>query len=149
MPKSSGKIEVLCASEDFLSVVTDFESYPEFIDEMKEVEVLSGSADEGKARVRFVVEVKVGGTPIRSEYTLDYVIGEDDVSWTLVSSENLTRNQGSWRLESVENDECIAHYEAELETNLPIPAEVQKMFADQEMPRMLSKFRDRAEELYD
>lgn len=149
MPKSSAQIEVLCAPEDFLSVLGDFESYPEFVDEMKEVELLSGGADEGQARVRFVLELNVMGQAIKSEYTLDYTFGDDTLSWTLVESENLTRNEGQWRIEAVDNDECIAHYEATVETNLPIPPDVQKMVAEQEIPRMLETFRERAEELYD
>lgn len=147
MPKSTGQIEVLTAAENFLKVVKDVEKYPEFVSEMKKVEI--HEQDDDGAKVSFYVEVSVGGMSIKTSYTLNYTYGDNEISWTLDNSENLTENRGSWKVEEVDEDECIAHYEAEIETNLPIPPEVQKMFADEELPKMLDTFRDRTEDLYD
>jgi len=147
MPRASTDIEVFCSAEDFLKVVKDVESYPEFLDEMKQVEVLDES-DDG-ARVKFFVEVDVAGMAVKSEYTLDYTFDENEVSWELHESENLTKNEGKWEIEPIDEFECKAHYVADVETNLPIPAEVQKMFAEQELPKLAEAFQDRAEDLYD
>jgi ribosome-associated toxin RatA of RatAB toxin-antitoxin module len=93
----------------------------------------------------FYVEVKVSGLEIKTEYTVRYNIGKDEISWTLVSSPTLTKNEGKWRLEETADGETKAHYEAELVTSLPIGPDLQKLFADQELPRMMQRFRDRAE----
>src|SRR5690606_12156617 len=100
-------------------------------------------------KAKFHVEVSVGGIEVKNEYTVVYTIGDNEVSWVLDSSPVLTKNEGSWKLrEGEDEDETIADYEAELITSLPIPEEVQKMFADEQLPAMMEKFRDRAEALY-
>ena len=63
----------------------------------------------------------------------------------LESSPTLSKNEGVWKLEETKDGETKAYYESELVTTLPIPPEVQKIFADQEMPKMMQRFRDRAE----
>lgn len=145
MPKTSAQIEVFVSPEEFRDVVLDVEAYPEFLDEVQKVEVLERTDDSLTAR--FVVSVSFGGYDVKTEYTLKYDTSEDDVvSWVLVSSPDLTVNAGSWRLEEGEDeDETVAHYEAEIVSTLPIPMPVQEMFAKETLPELLEAFRDRAE----
>lgn len=147
MPKSTGKVEVLCSKEHFIATIRDVTAYPEYVEEMKEVSIIE-ETDSG-AKVSFLVEVNVGGMVIKTEYTLAYTYNDDGVSWDLVESPNLVKNAGSWKVEVVDDEECVAYYEAEIETNLPIPLEVQQMFAEQEMPKMLETFQERAEDTAD
>ena len=57
----------------------------------------------------------------------------------------MTKNEGEWRLE--DNDgETKALYRSELVTTLPVPLEVQTAFAEAELPKLMERFRDRAEE---
>ena len=144
MPSSKTTLEVFVSLEEFKEVILDLESYPEFLPEVKKVEVLERSDDAIKAT--FWVAVDVGGVHVDSQYTVDYVIGDEEISWTLDSSPDLTENRGSWRLEEGDDeDETIAHYEAEIVTSLPIPEAVQLMFAEKELPKLMELFQDRAE----
>lgn len=145
MPKTSAQIEVFVSPAEFLELVLDVESYPEFLDEVQEVTVVS--RDDTSLTASFEVSVSFGGYDVKTEYTVKYDTSQDDrVSWTLVSSPDLTTNAGSWRVEEGEDeDECIAHYEAELVSNLPIPLPVQEMFAKETLPQLLEAFRERAE----
>ena len=91
------------------------------------------------------VEVKVGGMEVKTEYTARYTISDKEVSWKLEHSPSLSKNEGRWRFEETKDGETKAHYDSEVVTTLPIPEELQKVFADQELPRMMQRFRDRAE----
>ncbi|MCA9562594.1 MAG: hypothetical protein KC561_03850 [Myxococcales bacterium] len=147
MPKSTGEIEVFVPKEDFKKVILDVEKYPDFLDEVKEVEVIS-PIEKGLV-AKFRVEVAFAGTEVKTEYTLAYRVDGDLVEWSLEGSPDLTENRGSWTLsEGDDEDETRAEYEAELVTSLPIPPNIQAMFAEQALPEMLEKFRDRAEELF-
>lgn len=144
MPVSKTQLEVFVSVDEFKDVVLDVESYPEFLPEVKRVEV-SKKTDQALVAT-FWVEVDVGGFNVKSEYTLEYTIGDDEISWTLVASPDLTENRGSWSLEEGDDeDETIANYEAEIITSLPIPEPVQALFAEQELPKLMELFRDRAE----
>lgn len=143
MPKSSTTIETFVSPAELRAIVLAVEKYPEFLPEVKRVDVRERS--ESAFVATFFVEVKLPGTEIKTEYTVRYTVGKDEVSWTLVSSPTLTKNEGKWRFEETDDGETKAYYEAELVTSLPIAPELQKMFADQELPRMMQRFRDRAE----
>ena len=143
MPKSSTSFESFVSPEELHAVVAAVEKYPEFLPEVKKVEVKTRSPDAVLAK--FLVEVKVSGVEVKTEYTVRYTLGERAISWTLVESPTLTKNEGQWRFEETEDGETKAYYEAEIVTSLPIAPELQKVFADQELPRMMQRFRDRAE----
>lgn len=147
MAHSKTDFEVLTSPADFRKVVVDVEQFPEFLDEMKEVEVLERSDDAMLAR--FVAEANVAGMKVQSTYTLRYDLSGKNVSWTLESSPNLTANSGTWHIEAGDDDdECRVTYELELSSNLPIPEEFQAMFTEQIVKDMAEAVRNRAEELF-
>jgi len=143
MPKSSTDIETFVSPEEFRAVISALEKYPEFLPEVKRVVVKERKADSALAT--FYVEVTVSGMEVKTEYTVHYTFGDSEIRWQLVESPTLTKNEGFWRIEETKDGETKAHYESELVTTLPIPEQMQKIFADQELPRMMQRFRDRAE----
>ena len=144
MPKSSTKIETFVSPEDFREVVLDFEKYPEFLPEVKRIEVHEKS--EKHALVTFHIEIKFAGFEVKTHYKVRYSISGNTIGWQLVESPTLTTNEGSWRIEEgKDGGDTIAHYEAEVATNMPIPPDVQALFAKEELPKLMQKFRDRAE----
>lgn len=143
MPKSSTSFETFVSPDELRAVVLDLEKYPEFLPEVKKVSVKERSDQAVVAT--FHVEIKAGGLDVKTEYTVRYTLAPREISWTLVESPTLTKNEGKWRFEETADGETKAFYEAELTTSLPIPPELQKMVADQELPRMAQRFRDRAE----
>jgi ribosome-associated toxin RatA of RatAB toxin-antitoxin module len=143
MPKSSTSFESFVSPEELQAVVVAVDKYPEFLPEVKQVVVRSRHDDGFLAS--FTVEVKVAGLEVKTEYTVRYKVGPGEVTWTLEESPTMSKNEGRWRFEEIKDGETKAFYEAEIETSLPIAPELQKMFAEQELPRMMQRFRDRAE----
>jgi ribosome-associated toxin RatA of RatAB toxin-antitoxin module len=82
-----------------LAVISDFERYPEWAKEVKEVTVLEEGPDGRPRRVRFTLDAGV----IKDTYTLDYdwavaADGTGEVRWTLVEAEILKALTGSYTL---------------------------------------------------
>lgn len=143
MPVAKTTLETFVSPEELRDVILDFESYPEFLPEVKRVDVKEKKKDS--ALVTFHIAIKFGGFDVATEYTVRYTIAPLEISWKLESSPTLTKNEGAWKLEETDDGECIARYTAEVESNLAIPPDVQKLFVEESLPKLMTLFRDRAE----
>jgi ribosome-associated toxin RatA of RatAB toxin-antitoxin module len=94
--QSTQSIVVDAPAADVMAVIADFPSYPQWVSAAKKVEV-EQTGDDGRARrVRFVLDAGI----FSDEYVLDYDWdGDRAVSWTLVESQLMKRQEGSYTLE--------------------------------------------------
>lgn len=145
MPTAKATLETFVSPDELKSVILDFESYPKLMKEVVRVEVHEQTDDA--ADVTFHLDLSFGGFTLKSHYRVRYAIEDRSITWSLVESPTITKNAGSWKLEETADGETRAFYEGEVETNLPIPPEVQAAFAQQELPKMMEKIRDRAEDM--
>jgi ribosome-associated toxin RatA of RatAB toxin-antitoxin module len=143
MAISQTSIDSFVSPEEFRDVVLAVEKYPEFLPEVKRVTVESRS--EKGMRAAFDVAVSFGGFDVETRYTLDYEIDGLTIRWKLAESPDMTINDGEWRLEETADGETLAHYRSEIVTSLPVPEEIQGAFAEQQMPKLMERFRDRVE----
>ena len=137
-------LETFVSPDELKDVILDFESYPSIIKEVSSIEVHE-KTDE-TADVTFHIDVSFAGFDIKSHYRVRYTIDGLKITWDLVESPTITKNNGSWVLTETDDEECVAHYEAEVETNLAVPPEVQAAFTEQQLPKLMEAFRDKAEE---
>ena len=144
MPTATATLETFVSPDELKETILDFAGYPEFMKELKRVEVHSQTDDA--ADVTFHIDLSFGGFSLKSHYRVRYTITDRSIAWELVESPTITKNRGSWTLEETDDGETRALYENELETNLPIPPEIQAAFAQEELPKLMAKIRDRAEE---
>ncbi|MCB9593782.1 MAG: SRPBCC family protein [Sandaracinaceae bacterium] len=145
MPIAKSTLETFVSPEELKEVILDFEKYPEFMDEVTKVEVLERS--DSSITAKFHVHVAFAGFDLKSTYTTKYAITDDTVSWELVESTDISKMNGKWVFTETEDGECKADYEAELETNMAIPPEVQAAFVEESLPKLMEAFRDRAEDM--
>ncbi|HET7475868.1 MAG TPA: SRPBCC family protein [Dermatophilaceae bacterium] len=90
---------IAAAPGQVLDVIADFERYPEWVREVKQVTVLAEDGDGWADRVQFTLDEGV----IKDTYVLDYEwdVAEDGtgvVSWSLVSGTVLKALDGSYTL---------------------------------------------------
>jgi len=97
--QSTQSITVDAPAADVMAVIADFPSYPQWVAAAKKVEV-EETGDDGRARrVHFVLDAGI----FSDEYTLDYEWdGDRAVSWTLVKSQLMKRQEGSYTLEETD-----------------------------------------------
>jgi ribosome-associated toxin RatA of RatAB toxin-antitoxin module len=93
--QSTQSIVVSAPPTDVMAVIADFPAYPQWVQAAKTVEVLETGPDGRARRVRFVIDATV----LSDDYVLDYTWDDDrQVSWTLVSSRLMKRQDGSYTL---------------------------------------------------
>ena len=115
--RSQQSIVIDAPAADVMAVIADFESYPEWAQSIKQVDVLDEYDDGYASRVRFVVDAGA----IKDEYTLDYEWAEDDswVSWSLVDSKVMRRQEGSYELAEMDGRTTVT-YTLAVETTMPM-----------------------------
>ena len=114
--QSTQSITVDAPPADVMAVIADFPSYPEWVAAAKSVEILD-PGDEGRARrVRFVLDAGA----IKDDYVLDYTWdGDRAVSWTLVSSQLMKRQEGSYTLTEAGGGTEVT-YAITIDTKMPL-----------------------------
>jgi ribosome-associated toxin RatA of RatAB toxin-antitoxin module len=114
--QSTQSITVDAPAADVMAVIADFPSYPEWVGAAKSVEVVE-SGDDGRARrVRFVLDAGA----IKDDYVLDYSWdGDRAVSWTLVSSQLMKRQDGSYTLTETGGRTEVT-YAITIDTKMPL-----------------------------
>ena len=120
--------------------ITDYKSYPNFVDGMKSVEVLSQSTDG--ASVKFNLNLIKEVT-----YTLELKHKENaEVSWTLKSGDLMKVNNGGWKLKDLGHNktEVTYHLEVELKGFFLGLGMVEKTMVATNLPMNMKAFAKRA-----
>ena len=106
---------------EVLDVIADLESYPEWIKEMKQVEILTEDGDGWPDRATFTLDAGA----IKDTYTLDYEweIDEDGLgraSWSLVEATILKAMDGSYTLSDAGEGRTEVVYDLVVDVNVPM-----------------------------
>jgi hypothetical protein len=114
--QTESSIVIAAQPTDVMAVIADFEAYPDWNEEVKEVEILTVYEDTEKpAEVRFVLDAGA----IKDQYVLEYVWeGDLEVRWSLVRGEMLTAMDGAYVLEAVDGGTQVSY---RLAVDLRIP----------------------------
>ena len=139
MARATKSIEIEGTPQDCYAVITDFENYPRFLDEVKRVRILETDGDGWK--VSYTVQVVK-----KAQYTLQHkgVPGEL-LSWTLVEG-FFESNSGQWTLEPLEGGErTLATYLIDLELSGSVSDKILQSLTEKALPKMLKAFKTRIE----
>ena len=106
---------------EVLDVIADFEAYPEWAGEVKEVAVLAEEGDGWADQVQFTLDAGA----IKDTYVLDYEwdVVEDGtgvVSWSLVSAQVLKAMNGSYTLAAQGKDATTVTYRLAVDVKIPM-----------------------------
>ena len=130
-------------AEKFYQAITDYKSYPTFVDGMKSVEVVTNSGDS--ATVKFNLNLIKEIT-----YTLKLTGKKNEaVSWSLVSGDMMKVNNGGWKLKDLGNGKTEVTYslEVELKGFFPGLGMVEKTMVSTNLPMNMKAFAKRAASL--
>jgi ribosome-associated toxin RatA of RatAB toxin-antitoxin module len=125
----------------FYEVLLDYESYPEFVDGVDDIEVLE-QTEEG-AKVKYSVNVIK-----KFSYTLNLTHERPHrVSWTFDSGDIFKVNKGAWILKDLGDGKTEVTYDLELEFKLMVPKMILNKLVQKNFPAMMKQYRDRAKSL--
>ena len=140
MPGASINVIIDTPIKAIYQVVTDFESYPEFLPETREVEVIEQNAKT--AQVEFTIKI------IKTiRYTLDYkLVPNKKVSWKFVEGD-FRDCTGSWSFKESKKGITEATYTVDVSFGLFVPKKITEMLVGKNLPTLMSNFKKRAESL--
>ena len=115
--QTESSITVTATAQQVMTVIADFEAYPQWTGAVKEAKVLRTGADGRAQEVRFVLDAGA----IKDTYTLDYDWdGDDGVSWTLVEADILKAMTGSYRLQGNPDRTTRVTYQLAVDVKIPM-----------------------------
>ena len=139
MAGAEQSIDVAVTPEQFFAVVTDYESYPQFLQDIEAAELLRRG--EGSAEARFTLNLIK-----RISYTLSLLESSpSEVTWSLKDGP-FKRNDGSWRIEAVSGG-TRATYRIEVAVGVFLPGAIVNRLVGKTLPATLQAFKRRAEQL--
>jgi uncharacterized membrane protein len=114
---STQSIQVLAPVDRVAAVICDFPRYPDWVDALKQIEVLQEYEDGYAARVRFVIDAAV----MSDDYTLEYAYADDltRIEWHLVEPSKTQKSQeGSYDLADNGDGTTTVTYTLEVELSI-------------------------------
>ncbi len=132
------EIEIKATPKQCYDVITDYESYPEFIKDLTDVTVAKA---KGKT-----CEVTYSVNLLKSiTYTLKMKHAPDRIDWEFVKGDIIKDNHGYWTLEEIKKGVTLATYNIDVKFGLLVPSSVVTALMNKNLPEMLKAFKKRIE----
>ena len=142
MVQVSESINISVSKDNFIKVLLDFESYPDFHKNIKNIEVIynKGNKYRVKNHIKIIQNIK---------FTLEFeLVNSNILKWNLLEGNIMKKNQGYWELTEKNNKQITAKYISEIDLKTPVPNVVLKKIIEKDLPNMLNRFKNQAESLY-
>jgi len=123
--------------EKIYEVITDYDSYPEFVDGCSSVDVISKTDTE--ARVEF-------GLNLIKKFKYILVLKQTkptEISWSFESGDIFKKNEGSWRLKDLGDGKTEVEYGLEVEIKGFAPKTLVNSLTEKNLPAMLKSYHER------
>jgi uncharacterized membrane protein len=143
---STQSIQVHAPVDRVAAVICDFPRYPEWVDALKQVEILEEYEDGYASQVRFVIDAGV----MVDDYTLGYAYADDlsRVEWHLVEpSKTQKSQQGSYDLDDAGDGSTTVTYTLEVELSIGMLGMFRRKAEKMIMDTALKQLKRRVESL--
>ena len=140
---AEGSVDVQATPKQIMDVIADFESYPDWVGNLEQVEVLRRDRYGRGSLVAFRLRTPV----LSAEYTLAYryAARAAGVSWTYEEG-TLDDLSGSYELEPLDGEEATrVTYRLDVELGMPLPGLVKRQAAKQIVRSALNDLKRRVE----
>jgi len=139
MAEATHSVVINAPAAAVYQVITDFESYPDFVPNQVGARVVSHEGDQW--RVEFELSVAK-----RLRYTLDLRgVAPLTVRWTLVTGEMMQENHGGWTLEALPDGRTRATYAIDVALKGFVPRSISRALIERTLPANLEAFKKEAE----
>lgn len=139
MSKVSLTKELEFKQNDFFSIVSDYEKYPEFIAEIKKAKIISKKPKQ----VAFELDLVK-----KFNYVLEFSEkSPEEIVWKLVESNLFKKNNGGWKIKKKDGVLSVT-YALDVEFGFLVPSFVVNKMVKKDLPKMIEQFSQRTESLY-
>ncbi len=115
--EASRTVVVSAPLDDVLATIRDVVHQPDWVEEIKSVEVLETGADGLPAVAHVTASAPVG----TDEYTLSYAHRDDGMSWTMLKGRLQTGQDASYTLRALDPERTEVRFDLRISHNLPLP----------------------------
>jgi ribosome-associated toxin RatA of RatAB toxin-antitoxin module len=139
---SAERIQIMNVSkESILSVLKDYESYPEFMDGVSHVQIIE--RDGSKIQAKYAINVIK-----KFSYILNLEETDDGVSWSFDSGDIFAINNGSWHLKDLGDGTTEVTYSIEIEIKIKMigTGMITKKLVNTSLPSMMKSVEKRAQQ---
>jgi uncharacterized membrane protein len=136
------RIRVEARADRCWDVAVDFESYPEWARDVKEIKVVERDPEGRGSRVEY--RVAALGKSIRYVLQYDYSGAPESFSWKLVEGDMLRSLDGTYRFEA-QGDATRVHYDLAVDLTMPLPGLVKRRAASLIMGTALKELKKQVE----
>jgi uncharacterized membrane protein len=140
---ASERIRVEAPADRCWDVAIDFESYPEWARDVKEVKIVEHDPEGRGKRVEY--RVAALGKSVRYLLEYDYSEAPTTFSWKLVEGDLVRRLDGSYRFEPEGPSSTRVHYELVVDLAVPLPGLVKRRAASLIMGSALKELKKQVE----
>lgn len=141
---SEKKTQIMNASiENIYKVLIDYESYPDFMDGVTSVEVIS--REDNKVKAKYSLNMIK-----QFSYTLDLVeVENESVSWTFDDGDIFSVNSGNWDLKDLGDGTTEVTYSIDVEIKIKMlgAGMITKQLTKIQLPAMMKSVEKRAQEI--
>ncbi len=142
MGKLSESIAIKAPIEEVFGVISDFESYPEFLNEIVAAKIVKKA--KGRAEVDFTAQIVS-----RINYTLAMRLSPPGrIDWSLVKGDFMEGNDGSWALAKLEPNLTDATFSVEMRFPMWVPKSFAEGTLKSGLPKMLKGVKQEAEKRF-
>ena len=134
-------IDIEATAEEIFEVATDFEAYPDWNSNIKDVRIEETDEEGYATKVWFEVDAKIKVVRYTLEY--DYSNAPDSFSWNLVEGDVKALN-GSYAFDEFD-DVTEVVYETSLDPGFPVPSFLKKQGEKQIVKGALADLKKRVE----
>ena len=140
---ASERIRVDASADRCFDVAVDFESYPEWLRDVKEAKILEVDEEGRGKRVEF--RAAALGKSIRYVLEYDYSAAPEQFSWRFAEGDMLRKLDGTYRFESDGPASTRVHYDLAVELAVPLPGLVKRRAAGLIMGSALKELKKQVE----
>jgi uncharacterized membrane protein len=141
--RASEEIVVDAPAETIWEIITDFESYLDWVENMRDIEVRQTDGDGRGTQVWYHIDARV----MEIQYVLGYEYPEEGrrMTWALIEADQLRQLDGEYLLEPEGDDVTRVRYTIEVDLAVPVPGFLRKRAAKQILETGLGELKRRAE----
>ena len=139
----TSSIDVDATAEELMAIVADLESYPDWLPDVKAVEVLESDSDGRPTAAAMTVDVTVREVSYTLEYEYD---GLERMSWVSRPGGDVKHIEGSYTFEINDDGGTTVVYDLAIDPGFPVPGFLLKRAAKAITSAALDGLKARAEE---
>jgi ribosome-associated toxin RatA of RatAB toxin-antitoxin module len=137
------RIRIDASADRCFDVASDFESYPEWVRDVKEAKVLE--YDDAGRGVRVEYRAAALGKSVRYVLAYDFSAAPASFTWELVEGDMLRRLDGSYRFEPEGEGSTRVHYDLAVDLAMPLPGLLKRRAAGIIMGSALKELKKQVE----